>query len=225
MNESEVLADAFGKTVEETLLDFSVMGQDHLLQEGAAAYKGKIPAHLYMRMIATPVGGIPPQVVDAAMKRIWDDGINLSTRIWRLSNGLRQELEDRLVIGIVQGRSFPKLAKEIRDAYGVKYHEAVRLVRTEGLQVYNDGYVETAKEKDFVKGIKWRRAKTIRECPSGECDRLESADDYGLGPGVYPKDKVPSRPHPNCGCKLMSALMDEDELIGHLKKKYPLLSD
>jgi hypothetical protein len=52
-----------------------------------------------------------------------------------------------------------------------------------------DGYV----------GMKWNLSKSHKV--TDICDTLASQDLYGLGPGVYPKDKLLPKPaHPHCIC-------------------------
>lgn len=79
----------------------------------------------------------------------------------------------------------------------VRYHSLV-ITRTESNNAFRAGHVERAKEAEYVIGIKWNlSASHSRRC---ECDVLAEQDLYGLGPGVYPPDELPERPHPMCMC-------------------------
>ena len=88
----------------------------------------------------------------------------------------------------------------------VRYHSLV-IARTEANNAFLAGHVEQAKASDWVIGVKWNLSASHRtEC---ECEELASRDRYGLGPGVYPPDRVPDRPHPNCFC-YMTDVVDLD---------------
>src|SRR5690606_21412741 len=79
----------------------------------------------------------------------------------------------------------------------VRYH-AVVIARTEANAAFLAGHVEKAKASPWVVGVKWNLSASHRvPC---ECEVFAKQNAYGLGPGVYPPDKVPERPHPNCFC-------------------------
>lgn len=81
----------------------------------------------------------------------------------------------------------------------IRYHSLV-IARTEANNAYLAAHIERAKETPWVRGVKWNLSSSHRiAC---ECEALASQDLYGLGPGVYPPDRVPARPHPNCYCYL-----------------------
>lgn len=85
----------------------------------------------------------------------------------------------------------------------VRQH-AITIARTEANNAFLAGHVEKAKESPWVIGVRWRlSASHRRPC---ECEQLASQDLYGLGPGVYPPDEVPERPHPNCFCHHVDVL-------------------
>lgn len=66
--------------------------------------------------------------------------------------------------------------------------------------------IEEAKDKPYIVGIKWNLGMHLT---NDICGKLASQDLYGMGPGVYPKNTVPSIPHDNCHCWL-SEIIDED---------------
>jgi len=79
----------------------------------------------------------------------------------------------------------------------VRYHSLV-IARTEANNAFLAGHIEQAKAVPWVIGVKWHLSGSHdRPC---ECEELARQDKYGLGPGVYPPDQVPDRPHPMCRC-------------------------
>lgn len=78
-----------------------------------------------------------------------------------------------------------------------RYH-AIVIARTEAQIAFRAGHVEKAKESPYVVGIKWNLSGShSRPC---ECEVYATQNRYGLGPGVFPPDQLPERPHPNCMC-------------------------
>ena len=82
---------------------------------------------------------------------------------------------------------------------------------------FHEKNIESAKNSDIVKGIKWNLSNSHKE--KDVCDKYASQDLYGLGPGVYPPGKIPER-HDGCKCYLTDVLYQGDELINQLNQKY-----
>lgn len=79
---------------------------------------------------------------------------------------------------------------------------AERIARTELRRAYIDGFLARYDNDPTVVAYKWRMsgAHPVFDI----CDVYANADLYGLGKGIYPKDKVPLLPvHPHCICYLM----------------------
>lgn len=78
---------------------------------------------------------------------------------------------------------------------------AERIARTEIARAQNAGVYEKYVDNDDCIGFRWRlsSAHPVYDI----CDMYANADLYGLGPGIYPKDKLPMMPaHPNCMCHI-----------------------
>lgn len=78
---------------------------------------------------------------------------------------------------------------------------ARRIARTEMARAYNDGFItKWANDEDCI-AFKWKMSTAHPFCDI--CDMYAEADLYSMGPGIFPKDKVPTLPvHPNCMCHL-----------------------
>ena len=78
---------------------------------------------------------------------------------------------------------------------------AQRIIRTELSRAYSDGFAAKVMQDDDVVAV---RLKLSSRHPVFDiCDLFAEADMYGLGKGVYPKDKAPPIPlHPYCMCRL-----------------------
>lgn len=118
----------------------------------------------------------------------------------RTTAGLRAGYSE--VIKAVESDNESKLAKaiEIATEEKTRYH-AERIARTETARAYADGQVSRYKDDDDIVAFQWKLG--TRHPVFDICDFYANADLYGMGKGVYPKDKVPTLPaHPHCMCRL-----------------------
>lgn len=118
----------------------------------------------------------------------------------RTTAGLRAGYSE--VIKAVESDNENKLAKaiEIATEEKTRYH-AERIARTETARAYADGQVSRYKDDDDIVAFQWKLG--TRHPVFDICDFYANADLYGMGKGVYPKDKAPMLPaHPHCMCRL-----------------------
>lgn len=85
---------------------------------------------------------------------------------------------------------------------------AERIARTELARAWADGfYVRTLGDADVV-AYQWRLSSN--HPVHDVCDFHAKADLYGLGPGIYPKNRMPPMPaHPHCRCHLVEVFAGE----------------
>lgn len=95
-----------------------------------------------------------------------------------------------------------RLQKAIYNATQEKarYH-AERIARTENARAYADGQMNRFLDDEDIIAFQWKLS--ARHPRYDICDFYANADLYGLGKGVYPKDKFPRLPaHPHCMCHI-----------------------
>lgn len=81
-----------------------------------------------------------------------------------------------------------------------RYH-AERIARTENARAYADGQMNRYLDDEDVVAFQWKLSANHPRYDI--CDFYANADLYGLGKGVYPKDKFPTLPaHPHCMCHI-----------------------
>lgn len=81
-----------------------------------------------------------------------------------------------------------------------RYH-AERIARTENARAYADGQMNRFLDDEDIVAFQWKLSS--RHPRYDICDFYANADLYGLGKGVYPKDKFPRLPaHPHCMCHI-----------------------
>lgn len=76
---------------------------------------------------------------------------------------------------------------------------AERIARTEAARARYDTFIANYGEDEDVVAYKWKLGS--RHPAEDICDMYANADLYGLGKGIFPKDKVVPQPaHPHCLC-------------------------
>lgn len=106
------------------------------------------------------------------------------------------------VAAAVEDGNEVRLQKAIYSATQEKarYH-AERIARTENARAYADGQMNRFLDDDDIVAFQWKLSS--RHPRYDICDFYANSDLYGLGKGVYPKDKFPRLPaHPHCMCHI-----------------------
>lgn len=106
------------------------------------------------------------------------------------------------VAAAVEDGNEVRLQKAIYSATQEKarYH-AERIARTENARAYADGQMNRFLDDDDIVAFQWKLSS--RHPRYDICDFYANADLYGLGKGVYPKDKFPRLPaHSHCMCHI-----------------------
>ena len=88
---------------------------------------------------------------------------------------------------------------------------AERITRTEMARAWADGFWAKAQADSDIVAVKYKLSS--RHPVFDICDMYAKADMFGLGAGVYPKDKVPALPvHPHCLCRYVEVIHGEVEI-------------
>lgn len=157
--------------------------------------------------------------------RILLQGITERTDPTRLARRLRgyvtgaEQFEDHLIVerdssGEVTARKIDlrTIPKEQRGAARKVAFRAERIAITESHVASHEATVHAMREAPQVEGVRWNlSADRGSTAVPDECDYLAQADWYGLGPGVYPVDRVPPTPHPFDRCFTTPELREFDE--------------
>lgn len=108
------------------------------------------------------------------------------------------------------------LEKVVRTAIEEKSrYVAERIARTESARAWADAFLARYDADDSVAAYQWKLSS--RHPVFDICDMYAKANLWGLGPGVFPKDKVPVLPaHPHCLCHL--ALVYPSEIADKVEK-------
>lgn len=134
---------------------------------------------------------IDTSTAEAMINHIWcADGKSWSSRIWKNTDMLQQELNDTLIECVVAGKDTKYLIKELQYKFKVSYNRADALVRTEMAHIQT----QAAKQRYLDAGVTevqiWAD-KDERRCDV--CGKLHEK--------IYPIGaNIPIPAHPKCRC-------------------------
>lgn len=150
---------------------------------------------------------------------------SLSERVYGSQNLAQRLVQNKIESGLARGLSAAEMAKEIRglirpDVPGGVSYAAKRLARTEINNAFHYQQILDALEKPWVSGMQWMLSGSH---PAEDiCDKIAKDHSKGKEAGIYNKDAVPDKPHPQCLCSLIPVTMDQDEFMeGLLAGKFP----
>lgn len=158
---------------------------------------------------------LPTQDIPEFMKKLSEIGKLTDYKGQTFRKTLR-DVERQLKRVNVQGMkiAYGKVKEAIETGNEKKINKAVyvatqertryfarRIARTELARAYGDGAMAKWENDEDCVAFQWKLSTGHPFCDI--CDLYAHADLYGMGPGIFPKDKVPRLPaHPNCMCHL-----------------------
>ena len=129
------------------------------------------------------------------INQIWcADGMSWSQRVWKNTEMLKQELNDKLVECMLAGRKTTQLKQELIDVFGVSYNRANTLVRTEMAHIQTQ--TAQARYKDY--GI--QEVEVLAE--DAGCKHCQALD----GQKFSIMGQMPIPAHPNCRCCIVPVI-------------------
>lgn len=171
-------------------------------------------------------------IYDALHLFVSPDGYRLSDRIWRTDQRTRNRIDELLAYEIRNGTAAVDIARRLeefllpgrelvrtRKPYGRDgSYDALRLARTEITAAAGRSTMAAAEANPFVRALAWRLSGSHPDGLDCECEGNATEDRYGLGPGVYPLDKVPRYPaHPHCLCNLQQVTVPVAAVVQDLR--------
>jgi len=90
----------------------------------------------------------------------------------------------------------------------------MRLARTEINNAFHAMSAMDIEAKPWVDASQWHLSRSHPKADG--CDKLAKDDSANMGPGVYPKGKTPSKPHPQCLCYITPKVQKDDDFLDAL---------
>lgn len=138
----------------------------------------------------------------------------LSDRVFRNADLASNRIERIIRSGVIRGSSARELADQVKplispSVRGGVSHAAMRLGRTELNNAFHTQQVVNA-QRGWVNGVKWNLS---RSHPRKDACDLLAEHDGGMGRGVWDKNAVPDKPHPQCMCYMTYDVMSPDQAL------------
>lgn len=143
---------------------------------------------------------IDSSIVKQLINSVWAaDNKSWSERIWDNISRLQETLNEGLINCLVTGKKTTELKKTLMERFGVSYHRADTLVRTEIAHIQTEATKQ--RYQDYgIERVQFWADPDERTCP--ECGALHKK--------IYPATaQVPLPLHPNCRCALVPVIEDE----------------
>ncbi len=166
----------------------------------------------------------------------YKDNKSLSDRIWGYGDKNISDIQYILNKGMMEQKSYLEIVKDLekyvnptakkdfnwkRVYPGVNKnvdYNAQRLLRTSMNHSFFNSNISNWNENPYVEAIHWELSsqhysRQIKVFGPDVCDDYTNQDDYGLGQGNFPKDRVPI-PHPQCLCYQYAVIPKSLDKIG-----------
>lgn len=149
------------------------------------------------------------------------NSIDLSPSVYRNQAFMRGTIDRIVNDGILLGQSADEIGKGVRQYInpktpgGVRY-AAHRLGRTELNNAYHTSTSLAYAESPFIEGVLWNLSGS-HPAPD-ECNNYAEENSYDLGVGVFPKETIPPKPHPQCFCYITAITPSVEDFINRMKR-------
>lgn len=159
--------------------------------------------------------------VNLMLRRFKHEQIPLSRQVYKTKQLAKGWVDKAINLGIGRGLTARELARDVRDLIqpgvrgGVSY-AAMRLARTELNNSFHAAARESVEDKPWVTSMEWHLSGSHPK--EDICDLLATEDRYDLGSGLFPRDNVPDKPHPQCFCYVVPGLVEEDDFVAAFAK-------
>lgn len=156
--------------------------------------------------------------IDALRSRYLND-IDLSKSVYNNVAWADGKIGSIIDAGLAAGQSAAEIAQAVRGFInpavpGGTSFAAMRLGRTEINNAFRSLGQQTYANQPWVEGLVWNLSSSHPQ--DDDCDGLSEADDFDLGPGVYPAEQFPFAPHPQCFCYETAITISSEEFVNNL---------
>lgn len=176
-----------------------------------------VPAHATLQMVDA-IYYNAAQVVEDLISR-HTEGFALSERIYKNGKQTVGQVGRIVDKGLATQKSAKEIAREVRQHFdpsvpGGTSYAAMRLARTEINNAHHSTTTRLGAAKPWVAGFKWNLSGSH---PKPDiCNDYASDDHDDMGPGVFSKDNVPPKPHPQCLCYVTHVQEEPEEFMANL---------
>lgn len=147
------------------------------------------------------------------------NAIPLSDSVVRNTRYARDHIQSAINNGLVLGKSGREVAADVvrfidPNTPGGASFAAMRIGRTELNNSFHTTTIKGVADQPWVDGVKWVLSGSHPR--PDECNDYAGRDHAGLGAGIYTRDRVPGKPHPQCLCYTTVVTVDPDQFADQL---------
>lgn len=147
-------------------------------------------------------GEISRETAEQMINQIWcADGKNWSSRIWKNTDLLQQELNDNLIDCVLTGKKTTELKNILQERFNVSYNRADSIVRTEMAHIQT----QAAKQRYEDSGI--REVEVWADEDERRCDVCGKLHEKRFPIGA----QMPIPAHPRCRCCIVPVVEDTEQ--------------
>lgn len=145
--------------------------------------------------------------------------IDLAPSVYKNQQLMSGKVAQTVNRGLALNKSAREIAKDVKgfirpDTPGGVQYAANRLARTEINNALHATSLRIYDKHPWIEYVQWNLSGS-HPTPD-ECNDYAEQDGFGKGPGIWPTDKVPAKPHPNCLCYTTSIAPSPDEFIDNM---------
>jgi hypothetical protein len=152
--------------------------------------------------------------IEAVVTRVIESEKPLSGRVYKtraLANG---QVSTVINNALARGDSARNLARDVKslirpDVPGGVSYATMRLGRTELNNAFHAQSIHDAQEVPWVLEAEWHLSKVHEDDPGDLCE-------FYAEKRIFPKEKIPEKPHPNCRCFITEVHMPYDQFENSL---------
>jgi hypothetical protein len=135
------------------------------------------------------------------------------------STAVADAIEEIIQSSLAAGLSAKEFAQTVRSYIsprtpGGASYAASRIARTEINNAFHERQIAQM-DSPGVLAAKWNLSGSHRK--PDDCNKFAETDQYDMGAGIFPRGKVPKKPHPHCLCYLTMVTMSPEEFVAGLR--------
>lgn len=161
--------------------------------------------------------------VDAFISRE-ENMLPLSERVYSNLVLAQGKVQLEVQKALIRGLSARDLADNVAGLISPKVpggisYAAMRLARTEINNAFHFSQIRYTRDMPWVEGYQWHLSGSHPTNQKNDpCPDMARRDHDGMGRGVYSKNRVPGKPHPQCLCFITNVTASEGEFERNLSR-------
>jgi hypothetical protein len=213
-------ADA-GDTIRANRIDAAVAALNSSVDWDLPMYQAAGLSRGQIQVLRDGATALSERNVQIMVRRFTTRQIPLSNQVYRTESLTKGWVQGVINRAVGRGLSARELAAEVRqfirpDVRGGVSFAAMRLARTELNNAHHAAAISSIIDKPWVEGMQWTLSGSHPK--TDICDSLATENKFDRGPGVFPRNEVPPKPHPQCFCYLVPKQVDEDDFVAAFQR-------